>query len=67
VFSALDECWYRGYQINDVVMDDARIVGYHLRRASDDTVLPVTFAATDIRCEAPGWDGTRTAYGSGGA
>ena len=39
-----DRRWARGFVIEDETAD-----GYRLRRNSDDSVLPVAFAAIDLR------------------
>jgi hypothetical protein len=41
-----DQHWSRGFEIAEA--DDA---GYRLRRISDNTILPVTFPADEVREE----------------
>ena len=53
VFSAFDVCWYRGFEIGDVVMDESGVVGYHVVCSSDRRLLPAVFTTTDIRSDNP--------------
>jgi hypothetical protein len=46
VRSTFDGRWLPGFEV--VSLDDD---GYHLRRLSDDTVLPTVFAVDDVRRE----------------
>jgi hypothetical protein len=46
VFSRFSASWISGFEVA-TTFDD----GYELRRRSDDTVLPSTFAVDDLRVE----------------
>ncbi len=46
VFSRFDRSWARGFEI-----EAFEGTGYRLRRRSDGAVLPVLFAADDVRVE----------------
>ncbi|GAC1356915.1 MAG: hypothetical protein NVSMB4_17270 [Acidimicrobiales bacterium] len=63
VRSSFDGGWHRGFVISDVVMNKSGVVGYHLRRTSDRTVLPDVFVATDVRHDTtlPGLGGEAAA------
>lgn len=43
-----DQRWSRGFEIESSEDD-----GYRLRRRSDGAVLPIVFAATDVRASQP--------------
>jgi len=43
-----DGGWSAGFEVADLVENGDRLVGYHLRRQSDGTTLPVVFSAEDI-------------------
>jgi hypothetical protein len=46
VRNRFDGAWTRGFEVVEVVKE-----GYRLARLSDGSVLPVTFAADDVRRE----------------
>jgi hypothetical protein len=46
VFSQFTEAWISGFEIATTGSE-----GYHLRRLSDNTVLPVVFSGDDLRRE----------------
>ena len=48
VQSSFDRHWARGF-----VVEEASPQGYHLRRRSDDSVLPATFPAEVVRPASP--------------
>jgi hypothetical protein len=51
VRTRFDQRWSRGFEVADVVPNDAGAQRYLIRRRSDDTVLPTEFGAEEIRSE----------------
>ena len=53
VRSKFDGHWCPGFEVSDIIEEPAQgVTGYHLRRHSDGTVLPVVFPQEDL---IPDW------------
>jgi hypothetical protein len=46
-----DDHWARGFEIDEIVTESSAPLRYRIRRRSDDSLLPVLFAADDVREE----------------
>lgn len=51
VRSRFESKWSRGFEVADLVEEDASGPVYKVRRRSDGSILPVTFAEADLREE----------------
>lgn len=46
-----DDAWARGFEIDEMILEDPEAPRYRVRRVSDDSLLPVLFDEVDLREE----------------
>jgi hypothetical protein len=51
VRSRFEARWTRGFEVSEVLEDEGHTPRYRVRRRSDGSILPVTFAEDDLREE----------------